>query len=38
MSLRSVVEIVTHVESFRNVDLYYQGVYFLRIIIHNDAP
>ncbi|CAD8093265.1 unnamed protein product [Paramecium sonneborni] len=38
MSLRSVVEIVTHVESFRNVDLYYQGVYFLRITIHNDAP
>ncbi|KAM3137033.1 hypothetical protein pb186bvf_010946 [Paramecium bursaria] len=37
MALRSVVEIVTHIESFRNVDLYYQGVYFLRITIFNDA-
>jgi hypothetical protein len=38
MSLRSVVEIVTHIESFRNVDLYYQGLYFLRFQVYQECP
>ena len=28
MSLRAVVEIVIHLESFRNIDLFFQGIYY----------
>ena len=34
MSLRSLVEIVLHLESFRNVDLFFQGIYFTRSRIY----
>lgn len=34
MALRSVIEIVLHVESFRNIDLFYQGLYFLKFNIY----
>lgn len=30
MSIRSVLDIVLHIENFRNIDLFYQGIYFLR--------
>lgn len=30
MSIRSILDIVVHVENFRNIDLFYQGIYFLR--------
>ncbi len=30
MSFRAVVETVVHFETFRNVDLFHQGIYFLR--------
>jgi len=30
MSFRAVVEAVIHFESFRNIDLFHQGIYFLR--------
>jgi hypothetical protein len=35
MSLRGILEIVIHVESFRNVDLSHQGLYMLRLHIYN---
>ena len=31
MSLRALVEIAIHIESFRNIDLYFQGLYYARI-------
>jgi len=34
MSLRAVVEIVIHLESFRNIDLFFQGIYYTRFRIH----
>ena len=34
MSLRTLVEIVVHFESFRNVDLFFQGIYFTRSRIY----
>lgn len=33
MTLRAIQEFVVHFESFRNVDLWYQGAYLLRIQI-----
>ena len=29
MSLRAILETIVHVESFRNIDLFYQGLYYL---------
>lgn len=29
MSLRALVEVVVHLESFRNIDLFYQGIYYV---------
>ena len=29
------METVIHVESFRNIDLYYQGLYFLKVSLFN---
>ena len=34
MSLRSLLEIVVHLESFRNIDLFYQGLYYLKINLY----
>lgn len=34
MSVRSILEIVLHIESFRNIDLFYQGLYFLKFNIY----
>lgn len=31
MSLRAIVEVVLHLESFRNVDLYFQGLYYVNV-------
>lgn len=30
MSLRAVIEVVIHLESFRNIDLFFQGIYYTR--------
>lgn len=35
MSLRAVVEIVIHLESFRNIDLFFQGIYYTRFRVHS---
>ncbi|CEL92530.1 unnamed protein product [Vitrella brassicaformis CCMP3155] len=37
MALRGVVEVVVHFESFRNVDLFHQGMYHLKTRIYQDA-
>ena len=33
--MRAVVEIVVHLESFRNIDLFFQGIYYTRFRIHS---
>lgn len=37
MSFRTVVEIALHFESFRNVDLFHQGLYHLRTRLYRDC-
>lgn len=34
MALRSIIDIALHIETFRNIDLYYQGLYFLKFNIY----
>lgn len=34
MSMRAVGEVVVHFESFRNIDLFHQGLYFLRCCLY----
>lgn len=34
MSFRAVAEVVVHFETFRNVDLFHQGIYFLRTSLY----
>mmetsp|Transcript_152085 Transcript_152085/g.265118 ORF Transcript_152085/g.265118 Transcript_152085/m.265118 type:complete len:767 (-) Transcript_152085:174-2474(-) len=36
MSLRTVVEVALHFESFRNVDLFHQGLYHLKTRLYRD--
>ncbi len=42
MSFRAVTEAVVHFESFRNIDLFHQGIYFLRTSLYyqkeNNVP
>jgi hypothetical protein len=35
MSLRALLEVVVHLETFRNIDLFFQGLYYVKISIHN---
>lgn len=36
MAFRAVSEIVLHVENFRNIDLFQQGLYFMRFTFYNE--
>lgn len=36
MSLRAIIETVVHVEKFRNIDFFNQGLYFFRITLYNE--
>lgn len=35
MSLRAILEVVVHLDSFRNIDLFFQGLYYLKVSVHN---
>lgn len=35
MSLRALVEVVVHLESFRNIDLFYQGIYYVQVKLYS---
>ena len=37
MSLKAIIEIAVHVESFRNIDLFHQGLYQLRFRIYQNT-
>ena len=34
MSLRALVDVVIHLESFRNIDLFFQGIYYIRLKLY----
>jgi hypothetical protein len=36
MSLKAIVETTLHFESFRNIELFYQGLYFLRCRLYSE--
>ena len=36
MSLKAIVEFILHVESFKNIDLFHQGLYQLRFRIYHE--
>jgi len=36
MSFRAIAEIVLHLEDFRNIDLFQQGLYFVRFCLFNE--
>ncbi|CAG9316223.1 unnamed protein product [Blepharisma stoltei] len=38
MSLKGIVEVAIHVESFRNIDLFHQGLYFLKFSVYTATP
>lgn len=38
MSLKSIVEAVVHLESFRNIELFYQGLYYLKCSLYTEVP
>ncbi len=38
MSFRGIAEFILHIEHFRNVDLFQQGLYFLKFQIFNEDP
>lgn len=35
MSLRAILEVVVHLDSFRNIDLFFQGLYYLKVSVYN---
>lgn len=38
MSFRAIAEFILHIEHFRNVDLFQQGVYFMKFQLFNEDP
>jgi len=34
MAVRALLEIMIHLDSFRNIDLFYQGLYFVKIRLY----
>lgn len=38
MMLRAVNEIAVHYESFRNIELWYQGLYYVSVELTYQAP
>ena len=34
MSMKALLEVIIHLESFRNIDLFYQGLYYVQIKLY----
>ena len=34
MSFKALVEVMVHVDTFRNIDLFYQGIYFVKMKLY----
>ena len=37
MSLKAIIEFLVHLESFRNIDLFQQGLYHIRVNIYQET-
>ena len=37
MSMKGLLEVLIHLESFRNIDLFYQGVYNLEVKLYQKS-
>jgi hypothetical protein len=35
MSLRAILEVVVHLDTFRNIDLFFQGLYYVKVSVSN---
>jgi len=35
MSLRAILDVVVHLDSFRNIDLFFQGLYYVKVSLYN---
>jgi hypothetical protein len=35
MSLRAILEVVVHLDTFRNIDLFFQGLYYIKVSVYN---
>ena len=35
MSLRAILEVVVHLDSFRNIDLFFPGLYYVKVSVYN---
>lgn len=35
MSLRAIIEVVVHLDTFRNIDLFFQGLYYVKVSLYN---
>ena len=35
MSLRAILEVVVHLDTFRNIDLFFQGLYYVKVSVYN---
>lgn len=35
--MRALLEIIIHLESFRNIDLFYQGLYYVKIKLYQKS-
>lgn len=38
MTFNGTIEFLLHLESFRNIDLYHQGIYYLKGSIYSQKP
>jgi len=34
MSLRAILEVVVHLDTFRNIDLFFQGLYYVKVSVY----
>ena len=35
MSLKAILEVVVHLDTFRNIDLFFQGLYYVKVSVHS---
>jgi hypothetical protein len=35
MSLRAILDVIVHIDSFRNIDLFFQGLYYVKVSLYN---
>ena len=38
MSMKALLEIIIHLESFRNIDIFFQGLYYVKVRLYQKVP